>query len=118
MSAFGSATRFEGEMDPTDIVDYVAEFGELLETGEIISSFTVEIPTDAAALGFRLLPSRPPTLETGLQNILIYVEVDTINQRDLIWCDGGVWMPIEFTINTSLAPRRYQRTFLIRVRQL
>lgn len=118
MAATSEATLFEGQMDPRDIVDYVSEFGPLLESAEIINTFVLETTTQAAALGFRFVASRPPVLEPGSKNIVFWVEVDDANQNDLIWCDAGLRIPIEITITTSLAPRRYQRTFLIPVKQL
>jgi hypothetical protein len=118
MSATGYATIFEGDMDPRDIVDYVSEFDELLESSELIASFLVETTPEAAALGFEISSTFPPSLEPGGQNIIYWVGVNDANQEDLVWCDGGELIPVVITIETSIVPRRYQRTFLIPVRQL
>lgn len=119
MSHTDSATAFEGPMDPSDIVDYVGEMGPLLETTEIIAAgFTVTPTTEAAALGFEINTSFPPTLETGNKNILFWAQVNSANQQDEIWSSDGVQIEVEIDFDTSNAPRHYQRTFLITVKQL
>ena len=59
----------------------------------------------------------PPTLETGDQNILFWVEVNATNQQDAVFDNNGVLISVEVTATTNLG-RTYERTFLIRVKQL
>lgn len=119
MGESNSATSFEGPMDPTDIVDYVSEFGPLLETSETIQAgFTVSPTTEAAALGFEINSSVPPSLEVGNQNILFWSQVNVANRDDDVWSEDGVQVPVEITFTTNVTPRQYQRTFLITVKQL
>lgn len=113
-----SATEFEGPMDPYDIVDYVAEMGPLLQSGETITDFVVSPTTEAAALGFEINSTYPPVLEAGNQNILFWSQVNASNQSDSIWSGAGIQVPIEVSFSTNNAPRRFQRTFLIGVKQL
>lgn len=113
-----SATSFEGPMDPTDLVDYVCEFNDLLEDGETIQAgFTVAATVDAAAAGFEISTTFPPSLVDSDQNVLVWVEVNSANREDEIFCLDGIQAAIEVTITTS-SSRRYQRTWLITVKQL
>ena len=105
-------------MDPTDFLDYVSEMENLLESGEtIIAGFTVSPTTEGAALGFEISSSPPPSLEAGSKNILYWTQVNGANQQDAVYDDDGTSIPVEVTITTSLT-RRFQRTFLITVKQL
>lgn len=113
-----SATVFTQPLDPADFLDYVSELDALLESGEtIIAGFTVSPTTEGAALGLEIASSPPPSLEVGDQNIVYWVEVAAGNQADSIFDFDGVQIPIEVTVTTSLT-RRYQRTFLVTVKQL
>lgn len=113
-----SATVFDGPMDPTDDVDYVGEFSDLLEDGEtILAGFTVSPTTEGAALGFEISAIKPPSLEVGDQNVLFWALVNAANQEDTIFDDEGTQIPIEITVITT-STRTYQRTFLVTVKQL
>lgn len=113
-----SATEFAGPMDPTDEVDYVCEFDELLEVGETITSgFTVAPTVESAATGFEISTTVPPSLVDGDQNVLIWAQVNSANQEDDVFSDDGIQVAVEVTINTNQS-RKYQRTWLITVKQL
>ena len=113
-----SATIIEGPMDPTDFLDYVGEFGPVLETNEEIQAgFTVSPTTEGVALGFLISTTFAPTLEPGNKNVLFWTEVNPVNQADAVFSNDGVTIPVEVTVTTNLS-RRYQRTFLITVKQL
>ena len=116
--ATNSATEFEGPMDPTDFVDFVSEFGSLLEPGEtIIAGFDVTPTTEAAALGFEISSAIPPSLEVGDENVLFWSQVNIANQQDAVFDNNGVLVEVEITVTTTLG-RIYERTFLIRAKQL
>lgn len=113
-----SATLFDGPMDPTDFLDYVGEFEVVLEAGEEIQpGFTVSPTTEGAALGFEISTTFVPSLETGNKNVLFWTQVNAANQADAVFSNDGVTIPVEITVTTTLS-RRYQRTFLVRVKQL
>ena len=113
-----SASVFAGPMDPTDEVDYVGEFDDILEAGETISAgFMVSPTTEGAALGFEIGTTFPPSLETGDQRVLFWAQVNATNQADAVFDDDGTQIPVEITIDTTDS-RKYQRTFLITVKQL
>jgi len=105
-------------MDPTDFLDFVGEFNVILETGEIIlPGFDVTPTTEAATLGFEISSTPPPALEANSQDVLFWAQVNLINQQDTVFDNNGTQIPLEITITTSLG-RTYERTFLIRVKQL
>ena len=113
-----SAVTITGPMDPTDEVDYVGEFGPLLESGEtIVAGFTVAPTTESATLGFEIGTTFPPALEVGDKNVVFWCEVNPVNQADAVFNDDGVIISVEITVNTTLS-RQFQRTFLITAKQL
>lgn len=119
MSSTNSATSFEDPMDPTETMDFVGEFGLLLETAEtIVTGFTVIPSAESTALGFEISASTPPSLEAGEKNIVFWCEVNVVNQADAVWCDEGVRIEVEITFDTTIAPRHFQRRFIINVKQL
>lgn len=69
------------------------------------------------ALGFEISTVFPPTLEAGDRNILIWVQVNAANRGDKVFCNDGVYVVVEVTITTS-DQRTYQKTWLIRVKQI
>ena len=113
-----SATEFPQPLDPSDLLDYVSEIEDLLDSGEtIVSGFTVSPTTEGAALGLEIATTPPPSLETGDQNVLYWLQVETSKRGDSIFDFDGVQIPIEVTVTTTLT-RRYQRTFLVTVKHL
>jgi len=113
-----SAIAYEGHMDPTDLIDYVGEFGPLLEPGEVVNNIiSVEPVSEAQAVGFEISTSTPPALEVGDENVVYWVNVNPSNIGDDVWCFGGFEALVEITVGTN-QNRRYQRTFLITVREL
>lgn len=113
-----NAVSFSGPMDPTDNVDYLSQFGPLLQTGEEIQpGFTIETSSEAGALGFSISTSPAPSLTESNQSVLFWVEVDTPNQNNSMFEVNGQNLPVTITVNTSEG-RRYQRTWLINVKQL
>lgn len=117
--ATNSATEMTQPMDPTDFLDWVAEFStNVLEAAEtIVAGFTVIPTTEAATLGFEISTSRPPALEPGDQNVLLWAEINVVNQQDNVFDNNGTKVPFEVTFTTNLG-RTFERTFLITVKQL
>ena len=113
-----SATVFTQALDPTDFLDYVSEFDQILESGEtILAGFTVSPTTEGAALGLEISTTFPPSLETGDRNVLYWLEVEVSKRTSSSFDYDGTQIPIEVTITTNTS-RRYQRTFLVTVKHL
>lgn len=118
MSSTNSATQFPDPMDPTDVLDYVADFSQLLQSGETITGFVIELGANALARGVEVLGSPAPALINSNMALLFWLSVDIANQEDDIWCDNGVAIYITITLNTTTSPRAYQRTFSLIIKQL
>lgn len=113
-----SATAFEGPMDPTDFVEYVHEFNALLESNETIEpGFTVTPSVEAAALGFEVSTVFPPSTVDAAKSVQAWYQVNPSSRNEAAFSDDGIQVEVEVTATTSLQ-RRYQRTWLITVKQL
>lgn len=113
-----SAIVIEGPMDPTDEVDYVGEFFDLLLPGEtIVSGFTVVPSARATEFGFKIGTTTPPALEAGSLNVVFWCEVDIAKQQDNVFDNDGAKLEVLITVETT-GNRTYQRTFEITVKQL
>jgi len=110
-------------MDPTDQIDYVADFmgaTPLLDVGETIAGFTVALMPEAVLLGVMISSGsgRDPVLIAGTA-IKIWLEVQTADREDPEFTGKGVVVGVVFTITTTSSPsRRRQRTFALSVAQL
>lgn len=108
----------DGPMDTRDRLDFVAQFGGLLEANEIIETAEINPLAEAVAVGLVLLrdAQHGPWIAND-NNIEFWVEIAEDKQQDNIF-NSSVSLPIEITINTNaVPPRRFQRTFVIKAGQ-
>lgn len=118
------ASAFEGELDPADEVDYMADFGgdsrPVLEEGEDIASFNIALTAEAAAYGLQIMTGsgRDPVIDGSGQKLIFWLCVDVAEQSNPDFTEG-VGLGIEITIVTTSVPARTrQRTFFVTVKQL
>lgn len=116
-----SAVRFAAEMDPGDQVDFVMDFAPLLDTagGEQIASgdWQISMSAEGAALGLTIGASGgyQPALQVNNTRILSWLSVDPASQDDADFNSGAdVAMTARFS-TTNVPPRRFERTFVVRV---
>lgn len=119
------AAAWQQPLDPTDQVDFIADFaGEspLLEEGEEIVTYLVELMPEAVLLGIEVDDTAPraPTLINTNTAIRIWLSVPDPDDREQPeFAESGTRVGIAFTITTNSDPsRRLQRTFAATVRQL
>lgn len=122
-----TASAWPQWMDPTDMVDYVANFrGDtpLLEVGEEIATFTVALLPEAALLGVEIIEGvhegadRSPLLFETNSKIRLWMHVLEPSREDPVFDGEGVNVGIVFTIVTNANPtRRRQRTFKLNIKQ-
>jgi hypothetical protein len=106
-------------MDPSDQVDYAAQFGDLLTGAEKIANATVVLLAEAAALGLTILQdsTHGPWIADD-RAIEMWFQINSALQDDAAFVNGAL-LPVEITINTdAVPPRRFQRTVAVRVVQL
>ena len=127
MAVPASAPVADQPMDPTDRVEFVAQFGEavgelsaLLEDGETIDTLEVAPAADAAALGFSILEGTVDGLDRGPWiaddvNVEFWAEVEEAERLNVAYT-AGVTLGAEITFTTNLG-RRYQRTVGVEVIQ-
>lgn len=118
MAIPATATYWAAKMDPSDLIDYVFDLStdSILETGELVSSYTLTVQSEGVAVGFEIqaLGGYEPSIATG-NIITAWFAVNIANQGDVAF-DAGVDVPIELEINTDSTPsRRIQRTFVVTV---
>jgi hypothetical protein len=134
-------------MDPTDCVDFIANFqpnaailseGEFptLEAGETIDTLLVTMSAEGAALGVKIaqglvgedgaapskvgvnLVSGVQVQTAGATAVKAWFYVDPTFRNNAAFSDAGIRVGVEFTITTSSSPsRRYQRTAILRITQ-
>ena len=115
---------------PSDMVMLTARFAvstaqkpPLLGEGETITSGSVSILPESAALGATILDGvindidRDPQIADDT-NITNWVAIDEENRDDPVFLtDQGALIGIQYTLNTNLG-NRFRRTFVYRVKQL
>lgn len=115
---------WEAAFDPSELLDYVMDFqggtDPLLEAGEKIASYTLNVTAPAAALGLEI--STDPAYAAGLQmadtRIKLWLQIDPAFQAAPVFSEGAT-LGVEATITTTnVPPRIRQRTFNLHVRQL
>jgi hypothetical protein len=119
------AVRFvDAPLDPAERVEYECDFGSgpkpVLAADETITTFTVAVTAEAAALGLEIIEAAPraPALLPGNQGVRVWLNVDPLEQSNPAF-DAGLWLGIEVSVDTSSTPSRHrQRTFEVEVKQL
>jgi hypothetical protein len=118
-----NARAWSPEMDPADIVDYevtLAGDNGLLETGEQVSTYTLTMSAEGAALGvtISMVSGYEPSLINSNTGIKMWFYVDPAFLTNAAFSGTGVSVGIELTVNTSSVPsRRRQRTLVLKVAQ-
>lgn len=127
MAIPASAPTIDQAIDPSDRVEFVAQFGlsvdgrsPLLETGETIETLEITPLPDAAALGFTIMEGVVDALDRGPwiadnTNAEFWAEVEEANRGDAAYTAGAI-LGAQVTITTSHG-RRYQRTVGVRAIQ-
>lgn len=122
MAIPASAVKWSSVMDPSDLVDYKIDLSgadSILESGELISSFTITVLSEGTAVGFVVENTAPyaPVVANG-NTITLWFSVASANRSDPAF-EAGVDIPIELEIVTNSSPsRRKQRTFVVTVKHL
>lgn len=121
-----NATQFRQQMDPADIVDYVADAYDtsdpaktpLLEAGESIVSYTLSMSAEGAALGVTIesVAPRAPALINSNKGIKFWLSVTAGFQTNAAFDGAGTLIPVLVTIDTDMSRRR-QRTVVVQVAQ-
>lgn len=116
-----TASRFSAQMDPGDRLEFVAIFAEILQitAGEQIAegTWTLTMSPEGAALGVTIGSSGAyaAALQVSNQQIRFWLSVLDANQSDAIFNTGvDVAITIRFE-TTNSPPRRYERSFVVRV---
>lgn len=113
-----SGTKFTDPMDPTDEKEYIAEFANILESGETLTgTFSVTPTSRYSSLGVEVGNVFPTSRTDSDTSILFWPNVNSANQSDAIFNDDGVEAEFEITVNTTNF-RKFQKTFIITVKQL
>lgn len=112
------AAVWRGAFDPSDLTNYVAQFGPLLVEGEVLQSIDVTTYAESAALGLTVLTGDEygPFIANGT-NVEVWFEVEESMRADAAFSARGTMLPVQITVETD-APRRFQRTFVLKVLQL
>ena len=118
MSSTNAAVTFEAPMDPSDVMDYVASFVNLLEDGETLLTFSIDISTNAENVGVEIKDIPAAAVSLDGKSITFWTQVSDAQQDNIAFCDEGFKAELVFTITTTASPREYQRTFIIVIKQL
>jgi hypothetical protein len=114
------AVQWRQPIDPTDRTNFVAQFGQLLEDGEIIDEVELTLLAESVALGLTIIEDAEhgPFIADDT-NVELWFEVDEAHQSNAAFSGQGTTLPVQITITTDATPpRRYQRTMIVQVLQL
>jgi len=105
-------------MDPSDVVDYVVDTSGMLDSNELVQSFTVVPYAEAALLGLSIGTGiRQPSLVDD-SRIRIWLSVAPAYLENVAFSGSGATLPIQLTVQTSSVPSRTrQRTLVVKVQQ-
>ncbi len=111
-----SASVWPEPMDPYDIVDYKIDCSSLLDIGDEVADFAVEVLTESELLGLTLgIDSYEPVLVGN--TVTVWLSIDPAEQDNAAFV-AGVNLPLEITVTSdSVPPRRRQRTVVVKVIQ-
>lgn len=117
-------TEWEETLDPAERLDFVMQFAAgdepVLEPGETISTYTLGVTAEAAALGLTIETAGAYAAEllAGSTDIKLWLSVAAPFQENEAFTQG-LPLGVVATITTTSNPaRRRQRTFLVKVQQL
>lgn len=115
-----TAMRFARVLDPTEVLDYGISLTNILEPGEQIASYLLELFPEATALGLTIMSGtgRDHALFNGNTGIRFWLTIDESERENPIFEGGGIPLPMRITADTNSDPGRVrQRTFLVPVAQ-
>ena len=118
-----NAVRWPDPMDPSDLIDYRADFRgpkPLLEPNERVANYTVTLTEEAVALGIIIsqAPGYAPRLVNDLSACDLYFEVDPAERENPAFAGAGIEVGVVFTVWTDdNRERRRQRTWILGVAQ-
>lgn len=106
-------------MDPSDLIEYEVDFGELvLGDDEDILDYALALGPEGAVVGLSILSDglyAPQVVEGTVIRLWFEVEPASRENPDFM---AGVDVPITCTITTTSVPsRRWQRTVVLRMQQ-
>ncbi|MHB9879096.1 hypothetical protein ACSMXM_05480 [Pacificimonas sp. ICDLI1SI03] len=114
-----SPTTWDYEMDPGDRVEFTLDGPGFLSDDEVISSYTLINEPEGVALGLTIgADEYDPALVDGDTALKIWLSVDDAEHANESFAGDGVIVGIrgKFTTNSS-PPRRYERTWAVRIIQ-
>jgi hypothetical protein len=121
-----NAVVVKQEMDPRDIIDFIANCYDtsdpdkppLLETGETISSYVLTMSAEGAALGVTIetVAPRASALINSDTAIRYWLSVTSGFQANAAFDGVGTKIPVSVEISTN-QNRRRERTMVIQVAQ-
>lgn len=129
-----NAVPFEQPLDPGDVLDFRAAFSRgpadtkpppILLPNEDIASMTLELTSEAIALGLKIVSGQfngaeYPAPSIDDDNVLTFwLGVDPSFQSATAFLNSGTLLGVDVTIRTSNVPPRIKnRTLVVRVRQI
>lgn len=111
-----TAVKLGRILDPSDIKDVVLNCANVLQSGEKIASYTLDLSTSAIATGMEFLSGggRDPAMVNGDTAIRVWPAIDPGEATNAIFDGNGIALDAVLTIVTDSVPSRTdQQTFLI-----
>lgn len=111
-----TAIKLPRTLDPSDIKDVVLNCALVLQSGEKIASYTLNLSTSAIAAGMEFMSGggRDPQLINGETAVRVWPAIDPLEALNPIFDGSGIALDAELTIVTdSVSSRTDQQTFLI-----
>lgn len=119
-----SPIAWEGSMDPSDVVDFIATLGgdtPLLDiaNSEEIASYTLTVMAEGVALGLQIGSGiRAPALVESNTAVKLWLSVDSGSQADSAYSGAGIELGVVGRFTTNSSPSRtYERTWSVTVKQ-
>lgn len=107
-------------MDPSELIDYVCEMGDLLTGAEVIDQFTITMSAEGTALGVSILEASPraPSLTDSDKSVRVWPSVSSGDRTRVNWDSEGTGVAFNVHVRTNSSPyRERERTFLLTIRQ-
>lgn len=111
-----------GAMDPSEILDFVFDFANLLQDSEVIDpdQVTLTMSAEGTALGITIATDadREAALIDSDTAILLWLSVDAAFRSNAAFAGAGTTVGVEAHVRTNALPyRELERTFTITIRQ-
>lgn len=115
-----TAVSFGDALDPNELLDYSIDCSGVLESGEAIAAYTVELLPEAVALGLTISEdeARAIALVNDDTAIRLWFLIDEDFRDDPAFDGTGRSLPMLVSITTTSTPsRERQGTVLLKVAQ-